>query len=143
MIGHTESGQYKRNIARAIFKKYCPPCHKARGIHNFILATKSPVWIIIIFTSNMFLKSHMIWDLTWPMSCLLTWFISYVHLFLPGCYIFYVLVNCHAIIYLTEVGVMYEAGHVYCYLEHLVPLPIWKFYICPYQYLGSYLSCCT
>ena len=30
-------------------KKYCPPCHKARGIHDFILATKSPVWIIIIY----------------------------------------------------------------------------------------------
>ena len=29
-------------------KKYCPPCHKARGIHDFILATKSSVWIIII-----------------------------------------------------------------------------------------------
>ena len=27
-------------------KKYCPPCHKARGIHDFILATKSTVWII-------------------------------------------------------------------------------------------------
>ena len=31
---------------RAILKKYCPP-HKARGIHDFILATKSSVWIII------------------------------------------------------------------------------------------------
>ena len=29
-----------------IKKKYCPP-HKARGIHDFILATKSSVWIII------------------------------------------------------------------------------------------------
>ena len=36
-----------RNIAQAILKKYCPPCHKARGIHDFILATKSPVWIIM------------------------------------------------------------------------------------------------
>ena len=27
-------------------KKYCPPCHKT-GIHDFILATKSSVWIII------------------------------------------------------------------------------------------------
>ena len=39
---------------RAILKKYCPgnikkycPPHKARGIHDFILATKSSVWIII------------------------------------------------------------------------------------------------
>ena len=24
-----------------------PPCHKAHGIHDFILATKSPIWIII------------------------------------------------------------------------------------------------
>ena len=48
MIGHIKSGQYKKNIARAILKKYCPP-HKARGIHDFILATKSSVWIIIIF----------------------------------------------------------------------------------------------
>ena len=46
MIGHIKSGQYKKNIARAILKKYCPP-HKARGIHDFILATKSSVWIII------------------------------------------------------------------------------------------------
>ena len=36
-----------KNIARAILKKYCPP-HKARGIHDFILATKSSVWIIIL-----------------------------------------------------------------------------------------------
>ena len=28
-------------------KLYCPPCLKARWIHDFILATKSPVWIII------------------------------------------------------------------------------------------------
>ena len=34
-------------------KKYCPPCHKARGIHDFILATKSPVWIIIPKTVNL------------------------------------------------------------------------------------------
>ena len=27
-------------------QKYCPP-HKPRGIHDFILATKSSVWIII------------------------------------------------------------------------------------------------
>ena len=27
-------------------KNYCPPCHKA-GIHDFILAIKSSVWIII------------------------------------------------------------------------------------------------
>ena len=47
MIGHIKSGQYQKNIARAILKKYCPPCHKARGIHDFILATKSSVWIII------------------------------------------------------------------------------------------------
>ena len=33
-------------IARALLKEYCPP-HKARGIHDFILATKSSVWIII------------------------------------------------------------------------------------------------
>ena len=46
MIGHIKSGQYQKNIARAILKKYCPP-HKARGIHDFILATKSSVWIII------------------------------------------------------------------------------------------------
>ena len=46
MIGHIKSGQYWKNIARAILKKYCPP-HKARGIHDFILATKSSVWIII------------------------------------------------------------------------------------------------
>ena len=45
MIGHIKSGQYLKNIARAIFKKYCPP-HKAREIHGFILATKSSVWII-------------------------------------------------------------------------------------------------
>ena len=49
MIGHIESGQYLKNIARAILKKYCPP-HKARGIHDFILATKSSVWIIIRYT---------------------------------------------------------------------------------------------
>ena len=48
MIGHTKSGQYLKNIARAILKRYCPP-HKARGIHDFILATKSSVWIIMIF----------------------------------------------------------------------------------------------
>ena len=47
MIGHIKSRQYFKKIARAIFKKYCPP-HKARGIHVFILATKSPVWIIIV-----------------------------------------------------------------------------------------------
>ena len=46
MIGHIKSGQYLKNIARAISKKYCPP-HKARGIHDFILATKSSVWIIM------------------------------------------------------------------------------------------------
>ena len=46
MIGHIKSGQYQKNIARAILKKYCPP-HKARGIHDFILATKSSVWIIM------------------------------------------------------------------------------------------------
>ena len=39
--------QSLNNIARAILKKYCPP-HKARGIHDFILATKSSVWMIII-----------------------------------------------------------------------------------------------
>ena len=42
MIGHIKSGQYFKNITRAILKKYCPPCHKARGIHDFILATTSP-----------------------------------------------------------------------------------------------------
>ena len=47
MIGHLKSGQYLKNIARAILKKYCPP-PKARGIHDFILATKSSVWIIIM-----------------------------------------------------------------------------------------------
>ena len=46
MIGHIKSGQYQKNIAWAISKKYCPP-HKARGIHDFILATKSSVWRII------------------------------------------------------------------------------------------------
>ena len=46
MIGHIKFGQYQKNIARAILKKYCPP-PKARGIHDFILATKSSVWIII------------------------------------------------------------------------------------------------
>ena len=46
MIGHIKSGQYFKNIGRAILKEYCPP-HKARGIHDFILATKSSVWIII------------------------------------------------------------------------------------------------
>ena len=46
MIGHIKSGQYLKNIARAILKKYCPPCHKA-GILDFILATKSSVWIIM------------------------------------------------------------------------------------------------
>ena len=35
-----------KNIARAILKKYCP-AHKARGIHDFILATKTSVWIIM------------------------------------------------------------------------------------------------
>ena len=48
MIGHIKSGQYLKNIARAILKEYCPP-HKARGIHDFILATKSSVWIIMCF----------------------------------------------------------------------------------------------
>ena len=52
MIGHIKFGQYLKNIARAISKKYCPPCHKARGIHNFILATKSPVWIIMYNTAK-------------------------------------------------------------------------------------------
>ena len=47
MIGHIKSRQYLKNIAQAILKKYSPPCHKACGIHDFILATKSPVWIII------------------------------------------------------------------------------------------------
>ena len=46
MIGHIKSGQYQKNFARAILKKYCPSCHKA-GIHDFILATKSSVWIMI------------------------------------------------------------------------------------------------
>ena len=46
MIGQIKSGQYSKNIARAISKEYCPH-HKARGIHDFILATKSSVWIII------------------------------------------------------------------------------------------------
>ena len=36
-----------KNIAQPILKKYCPPCHKA-GIHDFNLATKSSVWIIIL-----------------------------------------------------------------------------------------------
>ena len=27
--------------------QYCPLCHKARGMHDFILATKIPIWIII------------------------------------------------------------------------------------------------
>ena len=49
MIGHIKSGQYLKNIARAILKKYWPP-HKARGIHDFILATKSSVWIMIYNT---------------------------------------------------------------------------------------------
>ena len=45
-----------KNIARAILKKYCPLCHKA-GIHDFILATKRSVWIII--THNVkYHKSH-------------------------------------------------------------------------------------
>ena len=48
MIGHIKSGQYLKNIARAILKEYCPP-HKARGIHDFILATKSSVWIIKLY----------------------------------------------------------------------------------------------
>ena len=39
---------------RAILKKYCPP-HKARGIHDFILATKSSVWIILL---NIVLSVH-------------------------------------------------------------------------------------
>ena len=29
-------------------KKLCPPCHKA-GIHDFILAIKSSVWIIMLY----------------------------------------------------------------------------------------------
>ena len=42
MIGHMKPGQlYHYNIIALL-------CHKARGIHDFILATKSPVWIIII-----------------------------------------------------------------------------------------------
>ena len=45
-IARVEVWAILKNIARAILKKYCPP-HKARGIHNFILATKSSVWIII------------------------------------------------------------------------------------------------
>ena len=52
MIGHIKSGQYFKNIARAILKKYCPPCHKARGIHDFILATKRSVWIIILLIAD-------------------------------------------------------------------------------------------
>ena len=46
-IARVEDESKTSNIARAILKKYCPP-HKARGIHDFILATKSSVWIIII-----------------------------------------------------------------------------------------------
>ena len=44
----------------AILKKYCPP-HKARGIHDFILATKSSVWIIIRYTFinvNLYIHLH-------------------------------------------------------------------------------------
>ena len=48
MIGHIKSGQYFKNITWAILKKYCPP-HKARGIHDFILATKSSVWMIMLY----------------------------------------------------------------------------------------------
>ena len=36
---------------RAILKKYFPP-HKVRGIRDFILATKSSVWIIICYTDT-------------------------------------------------------------------------------------------
>ena len=61
MIGHIKSGQYLKDIARAILKKYCPP-HKARGIHDFILATKSSVWIIINYIGqqacNKFVTMH-------------------------------------------------------------------------------------
>ena len=57
MIGHIKSGQYLKNIAQAILKKYCPP-HKARGIHGFILATKSSVWIIIYYNLKMNLKHN-------------------------------------------------------------------------------------
>ena len=32
-----------------IYVKNMIACHKARGIHNFILATKSPIWIIMQF----------------------------------------------------------------------------------------------
>ena len=46
-----------KNIARAILKKYCPP-HKARGIHDFILATKSSVWIIIKVISVWEVSEH-------------------------------------------------------------------------------------
>ena len=46
-----------KNIAWAILKKYCPP-HKARGIHDFILATKSSVWIIIRNIAKAILKKY-------------------------------------------------------------------------------------
>ena len=68
MIGHIKSGQYYKNIARAILQKYCPPCHKAREIHDFILATKSSVWIIMIFIGvfcNAFsLRGHIMMEFT-------------------------------------------------------------------------------
>ena len=57
MIGQIKSGQYSKNSARAIFIKYCPP-HKARGIHDFILATKSSVWIIMCDISPPFSPTY-------------------------------------------------------------------------------------
>ena len=46
-------------------KKYCPPCHKARGKHDFILATKSPVWIIIhyIFSQGIYRDNGRIYQI--------------------------------------------------------------------------------
>ena len=69
MIGHIKSGQYLKNIAWAILKKYCPP-HKARGIHDFILGNKSSVWIIIKNIARLVTKRVEYTILFWPPKAL-------------------------------------------------------------------------
>ena len=46
------------------------PCHKARGIHNFILVTKSPVWIIIKNIALLVTKRVEYTILFWPPKAL-------------------------------------------------------------------------
>ena len=53
------------NIARVLYPPKKSPCHKAGGIHDFILATKSPIRIIIklISMSNVKRKTHVLQEI--------------------------------------------------------------------------------